>query len=252
MMYYVNFLKKEHIPLWSSFNPEQQVFYNEAVMAGQSGLQAMRYDGFIGKNKQTIEKMQQIIDICDEAERDGNKVLIFSFFTNYVLSQIERFMDERIVGRIDGSINMTQRQELIDDLSKASPGSALLCQIDSGGVGLNIQSANIVIVCEPQWKPSTENQAISRVFRMDQTKDVLVYHLLTQESIDESIVKVLNYKQALFDQYADESEIATAYDIDENQAKEKVLAIERERLKNVDKFKNEIDEETVKEVAHQS
>ncbi|MGX7349443.1 DEAD/DEAH box helicase [Dolosicoccus paucivorans] len=244
--------EKEHIPLWSSFNPEQQTFYNEAVMAGPSGLQAMRYAAFRGGNKQTIEKMQQIIDICDEAERDGNKVLIFSFFTNYVLAQIERFMGERVVGRIDGSINVAQRQELIDNLSKAAPGSALLCQIDSGGVGLNIQSANIVIICEPQWKPSTENQAISRVFRMGQTKDVLVYHLLTEESIDESIVEVLNYKQALFDQYADESEIAAAYEVNENQAKEKVLQMERDRLKAINQPKDDTHKSATKEVAHQS
>lgn len=223
--------EKEHIPLWSTFNLEQQQFYNEAVMAGVAGLQAMRYAAFTGDNKNMIEKIQQIIDICEEAEKDGNKVLIFSFFTNHVLSQIERFMGDKVVGKIDGSIGVAQRQQLIDDFSTASDGAVLLSQIDSGGVGLNIQAANIVIICEPQWKPSTESQAISRVFRMGQTKDVLVYHLLTQDSIDDSIVRVLNYKQLLFDQYADESEVAEAYEMSESKAKAQVLKIERERIK---------------------
>ena len=120
---------------------------------------------------------------------------------------------------------------MIDKFSASKDGSVLLSQIDSGGVGLNIQAANIVIMCEPQWKPSTENQAISRVYRMGQTKDVVVYHLLTEESIDESMVEMLNYKQYLFDQYADESVVASAFEVNEKEAQNKILEIERARLK---------------------
>lgn len=57
---------------------------------------------------------------------------------------------------------------------------------DAGGVGLNIQAASLVIFCEPQLKPSTETQAISRAYRMGQTRSVLVHRLLTEDTVDEA------------------------------------------------------------------
>ena len=72
-------------------------------------------------------------------------------------------------------------------------------------MGLNIQAASLVIFCEPQLKPSTETQAISRAYRMGQTRTVLVHRLLTEDTVDEAITELLHQKQALFDEYADRS-----------------------------------------------
>jgi len=65
-----------------------------------------------------------------------------------------------------------------------------------------------VIICEPQLKPSVENQAISRAYRMGQTRNVLVYRLLCEDSVDERIMSLLEDKQAIFDAFADRSEAA--------------------------------------------
>lgn len=81
-------------------------------------------------------------------------------------------------------------------------------QIHAGGIGLNIQTAEIVILCEPQLKPSDEMQAISRVYRMGQINHVFVYRLLSANTIDEALVKRLHEKQNIFNQFADESEIS--------------------------------------------
>ena len=62
-----------------------------------------------------------------------------------------------------------------------------------------------MIICEPQFKPSTENQAISRAYRMGQTRNVLVYRLLCENTVDERITTLLETKQAIFDAYADKS-----------------------------------------------
>ena len=70
---------------------------------------------------------------------------------------------------------------------------------------MNIQSASVVIICEPQFKPSIENQAISRAYRMGQTRNVLVYRLLCENSVDEKITDLLATKQEIFDAFADES-----------------------------------------------
>lgn len=71
---------------------------------------------------------------------------------------------------------------------------------------MNIQSASVVILCEPQLKPSIENQAVSRAYRMGQTRNVLVYRLLCENTVDEKIVGMLEEKQAIFNAFADKSE----------------------------------------------
>ena len=63
----------------------------------------------------------------------------------------------------------------------------------------------MVILCEPQFKPSIENQAISRAYRLGQARNVLVYRLLCEDTSDERICELLEQKQAVFDAFADES-----------------------------------------------
>ncbi|GIN59869.1 hypothetical protein J8TS2_41880 [Lederbergia ruris] len=66
-----------------------------------------------------------------------------------------------------------------------------------------------MILCEPQWKLSIEEQAISRAYRMGQSRNVIVYRLLTEESIDVTMLEVLGEKSNLFDLYARESNVAS-------------------------------------------
>ena len=138
---------------------------------------------------------------------------------------------------ISGDLSSNQRQEVIDKFSENPNQNVLLVQIDAGGFGLNIQAANRVILCEPQWKPSTENQAISRAYRMGQNRNVMVYRLLTKESVDETMMEIIHEKEDIFNTYANDSVVADAFmnndsDKEENEAvmKKKVFQIERDRL----------------------
>ena len=125
---------------------------------------------------------------------------------------------------------MNTRQLLVDKLSDAPGGSVLVSQIIAGGVGLNIQAASIVVFCEPQIKPSLESQALSRVYRMGQVRNVLVYRLLCPDTIDDDMMLLLDEKRVEFDNYADESVVAGAYD--NIMDKEWIAkAIEKERVK---------------------
>lgn len=94
-------------------------------------------------------------------------------------------LGKRCTNPINGSVTPQRRQEIIDEFDKAPAGTVLVAQIQSGGTGLNIQSASVVVLCEPQFKPSIENQAISRAYRMGQTRNVLVYRLLCEDTVDE-------------------------------------------------------------------
>ena len=134
-------------------------------------------------------------------------MIVFSFFLD-TISKITAMLGERCVGPITGSVPPQRRQEMIDAFDKAPDGAVLTAQIQSGGTGLNIQCASVVVLCEPQFKPSIENQAISRAYRMGQARSVLVYRLLCEDTVDERIMDMLKEKQAIFDAFADKSAIA--------------------------------------------
>ena len=120
-----------------------------------------------------------------------------------------QILGDRALGPITGGISPANRQQLIDEFAKAESGKVLVAQVQAGGVGLNIQSASMVIFCEPQIKPSLETQAISRAYRMGQVRDVQVHRLLCVSTVDERIMELLREKQVEFDIYADKSVAGT-------------------------------------------
>ena len=73
----------------------------------------------------------------------------------------------------------------------------MLISLRAGGVGLNLTSANTVIMCDPWWNEAVENQAINRAFRIGQKRKVTVYRLIIQESIEEKILKLQEKKAQL-------------------------------------------------------
>lgn len=123
---------------------------------------------------------------------------------------------------------------MVDRFSAADHGAVLVAQIVAGGVGLNIQSASVVVICEPQLKPTTEAQAIARAHRMGQVQSVQVHRLLTEDSVDQRITELLANKQALFDEFARVSDMAKstpdAVDLSEADLVREVIAAERRRL----------------------
>ncbi len=219
----------------SEMSIAERAYYNRALASGLRGLMAMRRAAFVGGDMRNSEKLLNVLEICKEAKENGHKVLVFSFFKD-VLKLVHNSLGEHSSGVISGEVDNTVRQEMIDGFTAAPVGEVLICQIDAAGVGLNIQAANIVILCEPQWKPSTELQAIGRAYRMGQTRNVIVYRLLSEESIDDSITQVRERKLRDFNLYADDSNIADIFNsqdiaINEGEMTQEVLEIERERLR---------------------
>ena len=149
-------------------------------------------------------KALRLLDLCEQAREQKRKVIVFSFFRSTIQKVIE-LLGERCMEPITGEISPQRRQEIVDAFAKADDGAVLVSQVQAGGTGLNIQSASVIIFCEPQIKPSIENQAIARAYRMGQVRDVLVYRLLADDTIDERILELLKSKQQQFDSFADES-----------------------------------------------
>ena len=154
-------------------------------------------------------KLKRLREIVADAKDENRKVLVFSFFHD-TIDVVRSAFGSACYGPISGSTPLNKRQQIIDSFDAAPAGSVLVAQIQSGGTGLNIQSASVVVLCEPQYKPSIENQAISRAYRMGQSRNVLVYRLLCKDTIDERIMSILERKQGDFNAFADKSAAAEA------------------------------------------
>jgi SNF2 family DNA or RNA helicase len=177
-------------------------------------------------------KAARLLEIADQARDEGRKIIVFSFFLD-TIRKVQELLGDRVYGPISGSIPAEKRQELVDQFGQGPDGSVLLCQIVAGGVGLNIQAASVVVICEPQWKPSTETQAISRVYRMGQARSVEVFRLLAENTVDEYVLQILKGKSEIFAGFADESSAGDAsMDMLEKQmshAMAKILEEERKK-----------------------
>ncbi|TCO30565.1 helix-hairpin-helix protein [Kribbella steppae] len=185
---------------WVLLTPQDEAAYREAVRS--RNLMAMRQAAF---QTASPAKLDRIREIVDEAREDGRKVIVFSFFLG-VLGRIAAAIGPDAAGPICGSVPPRERQRLVDEFSAARGHAVLLSQIDAGGVGLNVQAASVVVLAEPQWKPSTEEQAIARAHRMGQIRTVQVHRLLAKDSVDERMREVQERKRLLFDEYARKSD----------------------------------------------
>jgi superfamily II DNA or RNA helicase len=239
---------------WVDPTPADLVTYRRAVEAGS--FMSMRRAAYLSvptdgpmtaADSNRSAKLARLIDIVEEANEEGLKVVVFSYFRD-VLSVVTRAVSlavpGAVYGPITGSTAPPERQRLVDSLAGHSGGAVLVSQIEAGGVGLNIQAASVVVLCEPQWKPTIEAQAIARCHRMGQVRRVQVHRLLLEDSVDERMLEILTGKQHLIEQFVRGSAIKDAApeaidisDLDkvevvasEAQAEALILASERRRL----------------------
>lgn len=225
---------------WGLMTHEEMTAYENALMS--DNFMAVRQVSWQISDMSKSTKAQRLMEIWEEAKEGGRKLIIFSFFKD-VLYKVSGLLGDYCVGVIDGSISSEERQKMIDELKTAKDGSALVAQIQAGGVGLNIQAASVVVFCEPQIKPSLETQAVARAYRMGQSRSVLVHRLLIQDSVDERVMEILHTKGELFEQFADESvigrmdiqanegnESAGEADVSEKKLMTKIMEQEKKRL----------------------
>ncbi|SES27230.1 Helicase conserved C-terminal domain-containing protein [Actinokineospora terrae] len=189
---------------WVHFSESDIAAYTAAVRA--KNLMQMRQAAFRPAGSAKLERLAEIVD---EAREDGRKVVVFSYFLG-VLQIIHSRLGQSVVGELTGSVQPVARQQLVDTFSKREGHAVLLSQIEAGGVGLNVQAASVVIIAEPQWKPSTEEQAIARAYRMGQIRKVQVHRLLAKGSVDERLREVQERKSLLFAEFARKSDAKDA------------------------------------------
>jgi len=210
---------------WCMMNEEEIISYRKAVESGN--FMAMRRVSWGSLNSTKAERM---VELCLQALGEGRKVVIFSYFLE-TLSFVTDLLLGKSLPVISGKLSLEKRQEILRQFDEPV-ARVLPIQINVGGIGLNIQTAEIVILCEPQLKPSDEMQAISRVYRMGQINHVFVYRLLSADTIDEVLVKRLHEKQNIFNQFADESEISEQLEQLKEDDIQTLIQSERKKLKH--------------------
>ncbi|MDQ3404646.1 MAG: SWF/SNF helicase family protein, partial [Actinomycetota bacterium] len=186
---------------WVQFTTHDERAYVNAVRSGN--FMAMRQAAYASGVDSA--KLARLGDIVGEAAINDWKVIVFSYLRG-VLDAIGTTLGPSVAGVLTGSVPARARQNVIAEFSARAGHAVLLSQIEAGGTGLNIQAASIVVLAEPQWKPSTEHQAIARAYRMGQVRKVHVHRLLAKASVDERVREVLERKSKLFDAYARHSD----------------------------------------------
>ncbi|KAK7942959.1 Chromatin remodeling factor m.t1.c1 [Apiospora aurea] len=129
----------------------------------------------------------------------GHRVLIFSQFL-MSLTIIEDFMTGLGLAhaRIDGSLSALEKQKRIDAFNAPdSPLFAMLLSTRAGGVGINLATADTVIIYDPDFNPHQDIQALSRAHRIGQKNKVLCFQLMTKNTVEEKIMQIGRKKMAL-------------------------------------------------------
>ncbi|KAI5926933.1 P-loop containing nucleoside triphosphate hydrolase protein [Camillea tinctor] len=127
---------------------------------------------------------------------NGDKVLIFSHSVRLLRILQQLFNNTSYsVSYLDGSLKNEERQEIVDDFNSDPSKFVFLISTKAGGVGLNITSANKVVIMDPHWNPAYDLQAQDRAYRIGQVRDVDVYRLVSTGTIEEITYARQIYKQ---------------------------------------------------------
>ncbi|KFZ02202.1 hypothetical protein V500_00377 [Pseudogymnoascus sp. VKM F-4518 (FW-2643)] len=127
---------------------------------------------------------------------NGDKVLVFSHSVK-LLKMLQHLFHNTAynVSFLDGSLSYEDRQRVVDDFNSDPGQFVFLISTKAGGVGLNITSANKVVIFDPNWNPSYDLQAQDRAYRIGQTRDVEVFRLISAGTVEEIVYARQIYKQ---------------------------------------------------------
>ncbi len=155
-------------------------------------------DKNIKLNPEFSGKTEVLLELIEEAIASNRKILVFSQFVK-MLSIIKSILKRKKIkfSYMDGSTQ--NRKQIIDEFNENNNIRLFLVSLKTGGYGINLTSADTVIIVDPWWNPMEENQAIDRAHRMGQTKKVIVYKLITKGTIEEKILLLQKKKWDIFD-----------------------------------------------------
>ncbi|EGS24111.1 uncharacterized protein CTHT_0000420 [Thermochaetoides thermophila DSM 1495] len=157
-------------------------------------------------------KLQVLDKLLRKLQAEGHRALIFTQMTK-VLDILEQFLN--IHGhkylRLDGATKVEQRQILTDRFNNDPRILCFILSTRSGGLGINLTGADTVIFYDQDWNPAMDKQCQDRCHRIGQTRDVHIYRLVSEHTIEANILRKASQKQMLDDVVIQEGEFTTDY-----------------------------------------
>ena len=164
---------------------------------GDPGMSVVRDRNFWSQSHATgCGKMKALERLLRIWKGNGSKVLLFSYSTQ-MLDILEDFVTRQGYThlRLDGSTSTKQRGERVNKFNTSQSIFLFLLSTKAGGLGINLVSANKVVVFDPNWNPAWDMQAQDRAYRIGQRQDVQVYRLVSSNTIEEKVYHRQLYKQ---------------------------------------------------------
>jgi SNF2 family DNA or RNA helicase len=220
--------EKQEITEFCGISPEQAALYQQVVddslaeIDAAEGLQRRGMIlGLLVKLKQICNhpaqffkqnkiaephqsgKLLRLVEMLEEALSEGDRALIFTQFAEWgkLLQPYLQQQLQREIFFLYGSTSKKQREEMIDRFQHDPQGPPIMIlSLKAGGVGLNLTRANHVFHFDRWWNPAVENQATDRVFRIGQTRNVLVHKFVCSGTLEEKIHEMIESKKALAEQ----------------------------------------------------
>lgn len=144
-------------------------------------------------------KMVLLDKLLVRLKQDGHRVLIFSQMVR-MLDIISDYMSLRgyMFQRLDGTINSETRKKSIDHFNaEGSTDFAFLLSTRAGGLGINLETADTVVIFDSDWNPQNDLQAMARAHRLNSKNHVSVYRLLTKDTVEEDVLERAKRKMVL-------------------------------------------------------
>ena len=149
-----------------------------------------------GRRPSPSAKIEVLLEHLGPIVSEGHRALIFSQFTRYLSGVREHLEDAGVrTAYMDGST--PDRQKVIDAF-RAGEADVFLISLKAGGFGLTLTEADYVFLLDPWWNPQAEEQAVDRTHRIGQDKPVMVYRLVSADTIEEKVMALKEKKAELF------------------------------------------------------
>uniref|UniRef100_A0A0D9VGJ6 RING-type domain-containing protein n=1 Tax=Leersia perrieri TaxID=77586 RepID=A0A0D9VGJ6_9ORYZ len=157
-----------------------------------------RFQIDVEKNWVESSKISFLLQELEVIRNSGAKSIIFSQWTAFLdLLQIPLARHNFSFARLDGTLNLQQREKVIKDFSEDKSILVLLMSLKAGGVGINLTAASNAFVMDPWWNPAVEEQAIMRIHRIGQTKNVSIKRFIVKGTVEERMEAVQARKQRM-------------------------------------------------------
>lgn len=167
-----------------------------------------QFDAF---HKYQSGKWDLFVQLLQETRDSGQKLVVFSQYL-HMLDLIEKYLEEQNIGFAGIRGSTRNRKEMLNRFKQEPTCEVFVASLQAAGVGIDLVSASVVIHYDRWWNPARENQATDRVHRIGQSRGVQVFKLVTKNTIEEHIHRLIEKKQALIEgviEYTDQDQIKT-------------------------------------------